>query len=391
MEKWLFRFILFISILVSGSLYPIVFGGVLPTLFILVTVFVLFVLKFKYSNNVLKVFGLNLFVIVSVLLIHFFLNGANNDENEFFKFIFRVITALSVLFAYSSFKRDVLKDFIWVMNILLLHSIFNFLFGFILPANLELVNTEQIDVLTFKYIFFYFSESSSSGFSFLRNQGIFWEPGVLSVFLIILLFVYLFVRPNITMGLVVFAIIFTTLSTTGLVLSFLMFIVKYYKNIRKSFAALFIGVITIGVLLPLVIENVNDKVSGKGEASFFWRSYDLLISFQVVSENPIKGIGFGGEVYKKIQEQNKIFIQSDILEGRGNTNSIVYTFIAFGIPIGCYVFYLLYNQTIFKGSSKFLFFFILVISLSTEPLIFSVFFLIILFSSYFKPQLKFNE
>jgi hypothetical protein len=388
MEKWLFRFILFVSILVSGSLYPIVFGGVLPTILILVTFFVLFVLKFNYTNNVLKVFGLNLFLIVSVLLIHFFLNGANNHENDFFKFIFRLITALSVLLAYSLFKREVLKDFIWVMNILLVHSVFNFLFGFILPGNLEVVKAEQINCLTFKYIFFYFSESSSSGYSFLRNQGIFWEPGVLSVFLNILLFVYLFVRPNITRGLVVFATIFTTFSTTGLVLSFLLFIVKYNKNIRKSFAALFIGLSAIGVLLPLVIENVNDKVSGKGEASFYWRSYDLLISFQIVSENPIKGIGFGGEVYKKVQEQNKMFMQSDILEGRGNTNSMVYIFIAFGIPLAIYILYLLYNQTIFPYKNKYLFFIVSTICLSTEPLITSVFFLIIVFSHLFSTPKK---
>jgi hypothetical protein len=139
------------------------------------------------------------------------------------------------------------------------------------------------------------------------------------------------------------------------------------------------------------MSNVNDKISGDGQASFYWRSFDLLISMQMVSENPIKGIGFGGDIYKKVQEQNKMFLQSDILEGRGNTNSIVYTFIAFGIPIAFYVIYLLYNQTIFNHSSKFLFFFVLVISLSTEPLITSVFFLIILFSSYFKPQFKFDE
>jgi hypothetical protein len=391
MEKWLFRFILFISILVSGSVYPIVFGGVLPTILIVVIVFVLFILKFSYNTRVIKVFGISLFVVITVLLTHFFLNGANYQENDFFKFIYRVIIALSVLLVYSLFKREVLKDFIWVMNFLLLHSILNFLFGFILFGNLEVVKTEQINFLTFKYLFFYFSEASSSGFSILRNQGVFWEPGVLSVFLNILLFVYLFVKPYISRAILVFIMIFTTFSTTGLFLSMLLFIVKYNKSIRSSFVAFFIGIVPLLALLPVLIGNINDKVSGNGQASFYWRSFDLLISLQIVAQNPIKGIGFGGEVYKKVQEQNKMFMQSDILEGRGNTNSIVYIFIAFGIPLAIYILYLLYNQNVFKHSNKFLFFFILIICLSTEPLITSVFFLIILFSSYFKPQLKFNE
>ena len=391
MKNWLFRFIMFTSVLVSGSLYPIVFGGVIPTILILLAVIVLLFFKFRLNLKLFKLFAIHLLVILSILFVHFFLNGSNNHENEFFKFIFRVITALSILFIYSLYKREIITDFIWVMNLLLLHSIINFLLGFVLVPYLVLVDTEQIYSLTYKYVFFYFSEADSIGFSFLRNQGIFWEPGVLSVFLNILLFVYLFIKPNISRAILVFIMVFTTFSTTGLVLSVLQFIVKYNKKIRSNFAALFIGVAALLVLIPVLIGNINDKVSGDGQASFFLRSFDLLISLQIVSENPIKGIGLGGEVYKKVQEQNNMFMQSDLFEGRGNTNSIVYIFVAFGVPIAIYVLYLLFNQKVFHHQNKYYVFFLLVICLSTEPLISSVFFLIILFSSYFNPQSKFNE
>jgi hypothetical protein len=390
MKNWLFRYILFTSILLSGSLYPIVFGGVIPTILILVAVVILLFFKFSLNLKLFKLFTIYLLVILSILFVHFFLNGSNNHENEFFKFIFRVITAFSILFIYSLYKREIVTDFIWVMNLLLFHSIINFLLGFVLVQYLVPVNTERINCLTYKHVFFYFSESNSIGFSFLRNQGVFWEPGVLSVFLNILLFVYLFIKPNMSRAILVFIMVFTTFSTTGLVLSVLLFIVKYNKRIRSSFAALFIAIAALLVLIPVLIGNINDKVVGNGQASFYLRTFDLLISLQMVTEHPIKGIGFGGEVYKMVQEQNNMFLQSDLFEGRGNTNSIVYIFIAFGVPIAIYILYLLYNQKVFDHPSKYLGFFLLVISLSTEPLISSVLFLIILFSSYFNPQSKFN-
>ena len=69
---------------------------------------------------------------------------------------------------------------------------------------------------------------------------------------------------------------------------------------------------------------ISESVSSFNELD---KSFDLLISLQMVAANPIKGIGFGSEVYKNIQEQSQIFLESDILEGRGNTNSIVYIFV----------------------------------------------------------------
>lgn len=383
MKNWLFRFIMFTSVLVSGSLYPIVFGGVIPTILILLAVIILLFIKFNLNLKLFKLFAIHLLVIVSILFVHFFLNGSNNHENEFFKFIFRVITALSILFIYSLYKREIVTDFIWVMNLLLLHSIINFTLGFFLVQYLVPVNTEQINCLTYNYVFFYFSEAKSIGFSFLRNQGVFWEPGVLSVFLNILLFAYLFIKPNLRLAFLAFLMIFSTFSTTGLVLSIVLFVIKLRKSIIRNIYTLFFSLISILFLLPIVIGNIIDKVSGDGQASFYWRSFDLLISFQMVAANPIKGIGFGSEVYKKIQEQSQIFLESDILEGRGNTNSIVYIFIVFGIPLAIYILNLLYKQSVFIYRNKFLFFLVILTCLSTEPLITSIFFLMILFSNYF--------
>jgi hypothetical protein len=388
MKNWLFRFILFTSVLLSGSLYPIVFGGVIPTILILVAVVILLFLKFRLNIKLSKLYAIHLLVIIGILFLHFFLNGSNNPENEFFKFIFRIMTALSILFIYSLYKREILTDFIWVMNLLLLHSILNFLLGFVLVQYLVPVNTEQINCLTYKYVFFYFSEANSIGFSFLRNQGVFWEPGVLSVFLNILLFVYLFIKPNLGLAFLAFLMIFSTFSTTGLILSIVLFVIKFRKSIIRNIYTLFLSLISILVLLPIVIGNIIDKVSGDGQASFYWRSFDLLISLQMVAANPIKGIGFGSEVYKNIQEQSQIFLESDILEGRGNTNSIVYIFVVFGIPLALYILKLMYKQSVFISRNNFLFFIVILTCLSTEPLITSIFFLMILFSNFFSFHYK---
>ena len=79
----------------------------------------------------------------------------------------------------------------------------------------------------------------------------------------------------------------------------------------------------------------------------------------MVAANPIKGIGFGSEVYKNIQEQSQIFLESDILEGRGNTNSIVYIFVVFGIPLALYILKLMYKQSVFIFRNNFLFFIVI--------------------------------
>jgi hypothetical protein len=198
----------------------------------------------------------------------------------------------------------------------------------------------------------------------------------------------LFIKPNLGLAFLAFLMIFSTFSTTGLILSIVLFVIKFRKSIIRNIYTLFLSLISILVLLPIVIGNIIDKVSGDGQASFYWRSFDLLISLQMVAANPIKGIGFGSEVYKNIQEQSQIFLESDILEGRGNTNSIVYIFVVFGIPLALYILKLMYKQSVFIFRNNFLFFIVILTCLSTEPLITSIFFLMILFSNFFSFHYK---
>ena len=69
------------------------------------------------------------------------------------------------------------------------------------------------------------------GIELVRNLGIFWEPGVLQIFLNLLLFIISFVKKERShiFWLTLLAIV-TTLSTTGLVVMFIQIILSFNAN-----------------------------------------------------------------------------------------------------------------------------------------------------------------
>lgn len=387
-DKYLFRCMMILLFMTGGALYPILFGAVIANVLIFLFTLILFLKKNIYLKSSLTTFLCYLGILSFVILSHFAITGFNNQDNEFFKLFIRLICSCFMLLVYSIYNRPLIDDLIWVFNIIIVHSFINFVLGFFMSSQMDLIVSDQIIVKTIKYLFFYNSEASILNINFYRNQGIFWEPGVLSVYLNLALFIQIFLKQSSKVIPFYLFLIVSTFSSTGLVVSLIQILVFYKNLILKNVRLLFVLVALCVILIPIIIGNMNDKILGDGSASFLLRLYDFMISGQIIMSNFFTGIGFGNQLYKAEQIKYSLFGDLEVDDGsgaggRGNTNSIMYIFAAFGVPLGLYILKSIYNQTVVLTNQKLLFFVVILLCLASEPLITSGIFLLIIFSNRF--------
>ena len=375
---------MFLLVVTAGGVWPLALGGVI---FYLINFSLLLFIFF--NNNKIDVdlglkSGVLLIVSFAILIAFQLINVHSIFDDEFPKFLFRVFIAIFTLFLYKNWGRNIVKDLYFVLILISIHAAINFLAGFFLVDRLtDFEVDDMIKIKTFYHLFFYESKVELGAFTVLRNQGFFWEPGVLSVFLNLLLYLCLFEYKRKAESLVVIFLILTTFSTTGLILIFiqLLFLVKNW--IKKNFILIIPGIGAILLFIPILVINFGQKFSNEND-SYLLRVYDYTVAFQILSKNVLTGIGFGNKIYLNAQYSYSIYQDSFLTEPRGNSNSIVSLFVSFGIIIGIYTLFKLYRQSIFNSQN--LFFLIVVICLLSEPLIFTSFFMIIAFSGFFKNE-----
>ena len=89
-------------------------------------------------------------------------------------------------------------------------------------------------VFTFFYIFNNLGVPYQiAGINFFRNQGVFWEPGILQIIINILIYYYLFEKnKSLKQISIPIFVLLTTASTTGMFLFAFLFTVKYLKKIE---------------------------------------------------------------------------------------------------------------------------------------------------------------
>lgn len=386
LERLTFPLFMFLLVITAGGVLPLAIGGLKFYIIILTLQLCLFAAckAVKISLGIKTI----ILTFASVILFTIFqlVNTRVIFDDEFPKFIFRIIISILTIFLYLNYKRDIKKDVFLVLEIVAFHALFNFIFGFFVEKFLTEFQVEGlINIKTFFQIFFYESRAEFGTISILRNQSFFWEPGVLSVFLNILLYICFFEYKNKALGFLVLFLILTTFSTTGLLLAFIQILFVIKNWLSKKIIYIVPGIVIILLLLPLLFENLSQKFNNDN-SSFLLRAYDYQIALSMLSENFSTGIGFGNQLYLDSQYSYNLFQISFLDEPRGNTNSIVTLFVAFGFFFGSFILYKLYHQSIFEF--KIVFFIIMALSLSSEPLIFTSFFMVIAFSGFFKNELE---
>ena len=369
----LFKFTLLSFIFISGGIqvFSIAFSTLIPTL--LLSILYLKNKVFKIDRAIIPVMFFSFIYLLYAIIIA---NDMEDIQFVFFRSVRFIMATLLLNFIYLK-KINFIDELKSVLYWITIHGLINFvvvIFFFQYLTKIPDTNT---------YSFFVFFGSENLGGLFSRSQGIFWEPGVFQVYLNIFLFISLFLSKKLNIFLVTIILIsvLLTLSTTGIVVSFLL--ISYHSLISIKFKLK--NLLYTILCLPLIIglfnltnNQVEEKISGEKSGSFLARSYDTVTGFNLAITNPW-GIGFSTIKYQEIARKDLFNLTPGLETDRGNTNSIATLFYSTGILWGFIILYFMYKQSLFM-KHKILFYVSILLFLFTEPLLYTPFFILILLS-----------
>jgi len=339
------------------------------------------------------------FTILFLFYINYIFAISTQTINKYaYYFIVCTVSILTLLYFRNNKKKDIfINRLYFVLKIVLFHAGLNFFAYFFIKNNLSTISSISNDYETFFNIFFYVPKKclvSVFGLEFCRNQGLFWEPGILQAFLNILFFLEAFIiKKSKALLIIIGFVILTTYSTTGLSILLLQGIVYIHNEFKKNKLFLFIVAVLIPIYLVLQV-NIEDKVQGEKEASFQKRFFDLTQPFYIALENPITGIGLDSEQFQKLREE--FYFTSSTLDyihnqtglglkvsvtDKGSSNSIMFLLAATGFPTTILFIYLFFKQQIIKDK-RWLWMIIIIISVMSEPLLLRPFFFIFIVSGF---------
>ena len=182
-------------LVMSGGSVAFVFNRNILTL--LLFTLVLFGLVLNHQRVKKDSFRLSIIslVILLVFLAVNFLFGVPGQSFVKFGFIFLsfLIAVMSLLY-FEATKKSIIDIFRGILVLVMYHSLINFFAYPFIKSGLSVITNpfNEYTCSTFHYLLYYMpSRNELSSFSslFCRNQGLFWEPGVLQIFLNLLFFI----------------------------------------------------------------------------------------------------------------------------------------------------------------------------------------------------------
>ena len=233
----------------------------------------------------------------------------------------------------------------------------------------------------------------------LRNYGPFWEPGVYQAYLNYALILCLFkeIKINWTKVLVLVLTIITTLSTTGFIVTLLIFFSYFYSK-RKINSRYILALIVFGILIYFVTDSVLfqemvwNKVSTWEESrSTQTRFEDVKIYSSIFIEHPLFGDGLihAHELSKIAYSKDPMYITAEGTSFEGATTTLMRQFASLGFVVGLVQLFLVWRYSIFLSTNKFIrivFLVVFEILLNTECLIYSLMFNTIFFYGVSKQE-----
>ena len=393
--------IILISLLIlsSGGLLFVFNRNICYAIFLGVLLLAVLFSKDKFKTTEVNSALLTSLTILFLFYINYIFAISTQTINKYaYYFTVCTVSILTLLYFRNNKKKDIfINRLYFVLKIVLFHAGLNFFAYFFIKNNLSTISSINNDYETFFNIFFYVPKKclvSVFGLEFCRNQGLFWEPGILQAFLNILFFLEAFIiKKSKALLIIIGFVILTTYSTTGLSILLLQGIVYIHNEFKKNKLFLFIVAVLIPIYLVLQV-NVEDKVQGEKEASFQKRFFDLTQPFYIALENPITGIGLDSEQFQKLREE--FYFTSSTLDyihnqtglglkvsvtDKGSSNSIMFLLAATGFPTTILFIYMFFKQQIIKDK-RWLWMIIIIISVMSEPLLLRPFFFIFIVSGF---------
>ena len=379
---WVRRAVLFLAMLMSGGLLflprePMLALTLLLSLLLLNPVTIL-------RAELTRIW----FFLVIVLVISLIGAAAFPIEDTAIRFA-NFAAGLILLSIYLDLpKSQIMRDSFPILVFFSVQALLTPLFALAVPEFFIRVSNLNSVYYTFLGIFTYHEIGLGGGglLGLQRPDGFFFEPGVLQIYLNLFLYIALFYRKSLGFAGLALAGIFATQSTTGVVIALMQCGFAALQWIRISQAsvsilAVILSPIALGPIAYLTYVNIVEKLFGSMQGSASARSFDTETGFLIVQNNPIFGIGFSKErfsdEFRTFGRTVNTMLGDGALE-RTMSNGLVQVMVMLGIPVFLFFVYAVWKQRLFNHSV--LVALILLLSLTTEALFLTPFFLAIAFS-----------
>lgn len=381
------KYLLFLILIVGfGSVFENFYSRFVQIIELLVIVLLLINKKTTIFKGSYKeyLFIIYLCVLISIVF-------TSSSITDYASLLLRPIFSLLILVAFD-YKYDEIKFYfkkvLWL--IAWLAAVNWFLVSFFPDLFRVSTSSSGFQINTILYLFNYLSTAYTErfGIGFYRNQGIFWEPGVLEIMMNYLVYIELFeYKKKIKKIFLPAIIIISTASTSGYILFVVLLGLRYYEQLKtgnmfkKKITTILTAFIIIGAFTPLLINEIAFKTT-TGVDSANMRQYDMLMGLAIVKDNPIIGIGPGKDRYMAETNKYQIFVGENVTyDTRASSNVFTTLFASYGIPFALLFIISLYRQNIF--TKKKIFFIIIFIGLMSEPVVFvDLYFLWIMSGTY---------
>lgn len=392
------KILLFLLVFSGGGLLFVYNRNPLSVFLLLLSLFILFFMGRKIKKFIFNASFFTLVCLSFLVILNFFTVPFSQNLLQY-GFILLNVTSCVVIITHLKNNRDdkyFLRTIRFILKIVMYHSLLNFFAYFAVKNSLSPLVSDTHNVSTFYYLFYYEPVKHAFnlfGFELVRNQGWFWEPGVLQVYLNILLYLegFVFKRKNITIVFVILAII-STYSTTGILIMLILLLFIFQSSIKKNPV---LALLVVCLILPVYFvakTNIEQKVEGETSSSFQKRYLDLIQPTAIAIKNPITGVGLDREHFQRyrseflmeddfgkiIEESTGYERQADFTE-KGSSNSVTYLMAAMGFPVSLFLLYCLFKQQLFKHKRG-IFMMIVLVSVFSEPLLLRPFFLLLIIS-----------
>tara|TARA_B100000780_G_scaffold148301_1_gene103635 strand:- start:553 stop:1815 length:1263 start_codon:yes stop_codon:yes gene_type:complete len=399
-QKFIDNFILLMLIMSTGGLLFVFNRNIASISFLIILLVVIVFIGSSIKKSIFNSMILTFVTFVTLGVINYsFAIVEQTAEKYLFYLLTVVLSILSLLHFRNNRKADIfLIRLHSVLMLISFHAFFNFIIFFFMKNNLTIISSAYHECETFMHLFFYTPSKgivNVFGFEFCRNQGFFWEPGILQIFLNMLFFLEAFIIKKRKSLLILTAlVILTTYSTTGILLLLIQFTVYLFNEFKlNKWITPFVLLLAIPVYIIFSV-NLEDKISGVKEMSFQKRYFDLVQPFFIALENPLTGIGLDLFEFQKIRQE--FYIPSSSVQSinsltgidskiqvteKGSTNSIMFLIAGAGFPSAILLMVMFFKQQII-AEKKWLWMLIMIVSVMSEPLLLRPFFFLFIVSGF---------
>lgn len=381
------------------SSYGLMFVGLMATIFF----------GRKLNRRVFQTAVITFLFFISVFLLNYLFSIGNQSFIKYGYYLLSTVSSVLVVVHFTNnrehtyFLLTIRKVLLFVMA----HSIINFIAYFLVKDSLFLIETDTHRTDTFNYLFYYnVGQHSVSvlGLDFVRNQGLFWEPGITQIFLNLLLFLEgIVLRKNKWIIFFTVLAIITTYSTSGLIIMAVILLYIFRVLIKKNPILILFVFMLFVPFNWMVKKNIEEKIYGEQSSSFQKRLFDIKQPLLIAMDNPLTGVGLDKERMQVIRStydldltlfdgiERELGIEATVESvDMGISNSIMSLLSTMGIPVTIIFLGFLFKQQFFV-ESKGLFLFIIIISVMSEPLLLRPFFLTLIVSGAFAYFYQFRK